>query len=535
MTGFRVAAAALALSFGSLACDAPPRGEALIVIDTDMPVPKIVDTLQVDIYSPDGSTWWVSRNIYLPDPGAWPVSFSVYSDDTSVGSSALVRLRGYRSEYVEDYRGEGALSLPPLGSQWTAVTAGQCCTADCTSLCPQYWNPPQAALPRLQDTMGEDVTPAVEPQPLVTIDQLVLVNLVPGMRGKVSVLLAGACAGTQAVLPDPSRASPQPSDIQTCIDTERTLVPVAASTLDPDMTLPAPGSTVEGQFEAPFATDCPNTPRTPTSGLFDDEVCVHGGVMVFGSATGEASIASPSVPRIAAVPSFLMDKYEYSVARFEKAYGMLAQVANYNNGPSNDPSQTAYPLNCTGYDQPDPSWATADRDAEPLNCVQWTGARKLCQLEGGDVPTEVQWEYAESAAGRPSKSFLTFQQPLSCAEVSYGRDVVNGANECYMMNAAFFGAARVDYGMDVADVLDGGILGMTGNVAEYALDAGVSMAANCWLSAPIESPSCVQPASATFIMRATSWDLSSDEVSAAWRVPVTYDDVETSNGFRCVR
>jgi len=533
MTG-RGVAGSLAL-MSALACDAPPRGEALFVVDTDMPIPRIVDTLRVDIYLADGSKWLVSRDIHLADPGAWPVSFSVYATDTSVGGSALVRLRGYRSEYVQDYRGEGTISLPPLGSTWSAVTAGKCCSSDCTSLCPQYWDPKEAALPRLMDADGHDVTPPTEPQPLVTIDRLVLVDLVPGNRGKVSIVLAGACAGTQAVLPDPSRSDAQPGDIQTCVDTERELASVTPAALDPDMTLPAPGSTAQGQFEAPYDVDCANAPRAPAAGLFDDEVCVRGGVMIFGSASGDASLSAPALPRIAAVPSFLIDKYEYSVARFQKALPKLGvQVTNYNNGPSNDPAQTAYPLLCTGYNQQGP-WATPERDAEPLNCVQWTGARKLCQLGGGDLPTEVQWEYAESVAGRPSKSFVTFAQPLACAEVAYGRDIVNGGNECYITNHSLFGAARVDYGMDIADAKDGGIVGMTGNVAEYALDAGISMASNCWLSSPIESPSCVQPASASFIMRATSWNLSSDVISASWCVPVTYDDVETSNGFRYAR
>jgi formylglycine-generating enzyme required for sulfatase activity len=528
-------ATSLALIGGALACDAPPRGEALFVVDTDMPVPKIVDTLRVDIYSGDGSKWLVSRDIRLADPGAWPVSFSVYATDTSVGGSALVRLRAYSSSYVQDYRGEGKIALPDLGSPWTAVTAGQCCSPDCTSLCPTYWDPQASELPRLLDADQQDVTPPTEPQPLVTIDRLVLVDLVPGNRGKVSVVLAGACAGTQATLPDPTRGDPQPSDIQTCVDTERTYVPVTPATIDPDMTLPAPGSTIQGQFEAPFATDCASAPRAPTAGLFDDEVCVRGGVMIFGGSTGDANLATPALPRIAAVPSFLIDKYEYSVARFQKALPKLGvQVANYNNGPSNDPTQTAYPLNCTGYDQPDPSWATKDRDAEPLNCVQWTGSRKLCALDGGDLPTEAQWEYAESAAGRKTKSFLTYTQPLTCPQVAYARDLPYGQNECYQKDHAY-GAARVDFGTDVADAADGGIIGMMGNVSEYALDAGVSMAANCWLSAPIASPSCVQPASASFIMRAAAWSDPPSGISASYRVPVAYDDVETEHGFRCAR
>ena len=128
---------------------------------------------------------------------------------------------------------------------------------------------------------------------------------------------------------------------------------------------------------------------------------------------------------------------------------------------------------------------------------------------------------------------MTFAQPLACSEVAYGRGVVPGMDECFVKDHVF-GPARADFGTDVADVADGGLVGMTGNVSEYVLDAAVSMASNCWLSAPIASPSCVQPGAA-FIVRGASWDESSSFVSAAERVPRDYDEVEMSDGFRCVR
>src|SRR5450755_1448091 len=128
------------------------RGEALIVVDTDMPVPKIVSELRVDIYSADGAEWWDSRTIPRSLPEQWPVSFSVYSDDMSREEWALVRLRAYPSGYVEDYHGEGYVSLPPPGTS----PPQDCCSADCLSLCPRYWAQPG---PRLVTSDG-DLTPA---------------------------------------------------------------------------------------------------------------------------------------------------------------------------------------------------------------------------------------------------------------------------------------------------------------------------------------------------------------------------------------
>lgn len=533
----------LALFF--VGCDAAPRGEALLVVDTDMPIPKIVDHLRVDVYSSDGSKWWVSRDIYLPDPASWPASFSVYSDDTSAPSSALVRLRAYRSGYVQDYHGEGRLDLPALGTSWNASDAVKCCSADCTSLCPTYWQPTadcDNACPRLFDTTQSpplDVTPTTEPQPLVTIDRLVHVDLVPGSRGKVRVLLAGACAGTQAILPDPSRANASPDDIETCVDTERTVVPVAPATLDPDMTLPPPGSSVQGAFEAPFATDCSSPPRTPTPGLFDDEVCVRGGVMIFGDNTGATRAALAAQPRIAAVPSFLMDKYEYSVARVEDAFAHKLSLTSLsiNNASANDPNAPIGGANCTAYS--DPSWASPERDAEALNCVRPGVARLLCQARGGDLPTEAQWEYAASAAGRATKDFITYPVANalspSCADVSYGRSTQSGLWDCYKTDPKLFGVARVDYGNDVADAIDGGLVGMTGNVTEDVLDAAVAMVANCWLSAPIASPACLVDSADGVVTRGGAWLDARADVTTAFRLVALRSAGYADHGFRCVR
>ncbi len=103
----RPAAATLAAAL-ALGCsrELPPLGEAVVIVDTDLPAPGIVDRLRVDLYTADRSAWYVSREIATPDPSAWPVSFSVYDPDPSVARAVVLRLRAYPGGVVRDYRGE---------------------------------------------------------------------------------------------------------------------------------------------------------------------------------------------------------------------------------------------------------------------------------------------------------------------------------------------------------------------------------------------------------------------------------------------
>lgn len=107
-TASRAVVACVAFVAVGAACSVeplPPFGEAIVVVDTDLPVPQLASRLRVDLYSPEGK-WYASRDIGRPNPGDWPVSFSLYSTDEQHEKVALLRLRAYAEGYVRDYRGE---------------------------------------------------------------------------------------------------------------------------------------------------------------------------------------------------------------------------------------------------------------------------------------------------------------------------------------------------------------------------------------------------------------------------------------------
>lgn len=54
----------------------PPLGEAVLVVDTDLPVPALAGRLRVDLFTTDG-TWYAARDLALPHASDWPASFAV--------------------------------------------------------------------------------------------------------------------------------------------------------------------------------------------------------------------------------------------------------------------------------------------------------------------------------------------------------------------------------------------------------------------------------------------------------------------------
>ena len=71
------------------------------------------------------------------------------------------------------------------------------------------------------------------------------------------------------------------------------------------------------------------------------------------------------------------------------------------------------------------------REDYPLPCASWRLARAFCQSQGGDLPTEAQWEYAASAAGRPYKTLYPWgDDDPTCARAIVQREPPQPCFEC---------------------------------------------------------------------------------------------------------
>ena len=514
-----------------VACDQnsrsnPPLGEAIVYVDTDMPVvtdgvsvPTLVNRLRIDVYSGDGSVWYESQDVDRSNAEDWPASFAVSLGDGEGERSALVRLRAYAAGNVRDYRGERYLERP-MGS--TSQKTLQPSLPFAADDCPECL--------RLLDGSGNDITPPTEPMPALAIDRLLLLSVSPGVVGATSALLAGACTGTMADL----------YGLRTCVDTDGVLEDVNVET--PGAEPAAPPTSQQGSFEALYARPCTAALRTPTPGLYDDEVCVPGGLFVLGSYDGFGNGDNDDVPlSMAAMPSFRMDKYEVTVGRWRAA------IAAGLRSPDLSPSANEGPLVTSDTDPTSLSlctWSAMPRGRESyaITCITWAAARALCQWERSDLPTEAQWEFAVAVAGRAAKTRYAWGGDdgilPTCSRAVFGRGISTSpaGQECNP-HGTQYGPLAVDArDSDAGDRSDGlGIVGLGGGVEEYALDALVSRASACWYGAALESPRCDPPGTSVRVSRGAGWDDGIQSVPAAARTPMPMALVSTSQGFRCVR
>jgi formylglycine-generating enzyme required for sulfatase activity len=444
--------------FGCIDRKLDPLPQVLIVVDTNMAVPLTVGRLRVDLYSEDG-TWFRSADFSRDQAADWPASFGVFADE-GLARGIFARLRAYPEGYLEPYSGEHF-------RDWDAPLA----------------EPASDPSPRLV-VDGVDRTPLEVPTPLVTIDRLVFVRMKPNERGTVRVLLHGACVGTMAKLGPDGR--PSLGQSESCTDSEKKREPVRELPLDsaPD----APRDSAVGTWLRANEDCNPDDPDSAT-------VCVPGGPTLFGTVEMTAYLPGNALElrtrpvRVFGLHRFYFDRDEVTVSRVRKAIeaGYTGALPEPNEGPTGAVQSAKEYAECTYSEKP------LGRENWAVTCMGWDAARSFCKFSGGDLPTEVQWEHVATVVGSPRKRRYPWgNEAPDCSRSVYDREQVeHAAGECDDLPKGPRPPSESE--LDVTPI---GVRRMFGNVQEWVLDEPTEFDQECWLAAPLVSPSCTPRANA---------------------------------------
>ncbi|NOU29757.1 MAG: formylglycine-generating enzyme family protein [Polyangiaceae bacterium] len=363
-----------------------------------------------------------------------------------------------------------------------------------------------AARVRLRAYRARTATPStLEPDPALTVDRLVDLSTPRVGVDVTQVVLRGDCIGYPA---DLGRGL-------SCID-GASLHGLASSGLGP----PSASSQV-GSWPGAVARPC--TARAPEA----DVACIPGGYDIVGQSDllgikNQRLEAFPVRPVI--VGAVYMDRTEYTVGRFRRQLARpWLPAAHMPDLPSNASPVLQY---CTFIGADD-----GGNDVLPLNCVDSFLAAELCALDGGQLPSEAEWEHA--ARGGDGRTYTWGAEPPRCCTASTSRDpTVDGGAVCLGKPVVEPVGSHPGNASCLGDVTPRGIVDLGGSLSELTRDRFAS-AGQAWSIGLARDPVSVAPI-ANFVAKGGNFSAGVELTRPAYRDEVAQTLRASIQGFRCV-
>lgn len=289
-----------------------------------------------------------------------------------------------------------------------------------------------------------------------------------------------------------------------CLGVEPDLT--AAMSCDPDTGDLAEERRLKDAGELETGMWGPGKPRQCRGAVPDGSVCIPGGAFLLGvSSPANDPYAEAALPvRIVRLSPFALDVDELTIgqARDLIQRGLLQEPDILKDGRSD----CRYPGD-----------GVSGRDSEPLNCVGWETAERLCNLLGKRLPTESEWEYAAGNLGEKT-IYPWGNDPDVCGHSVVARSIESGEGLCIIGTRV----QRPISGGNPKDVTALGVRNMGGNVAEWTSDLSASLSGGCWSgdARVLVDPRCTAERASRGSLpmaRGGAWDSSANDARVSRR------------------